>query len=205
MFMRQKSHESNSLPEQGRIAQKLKTREAILAKANQMLKKGIALSVEDVAREAGVSKATAYRYFPSVELLRREASLQVKSQAPDDLFKNIAKDDLKGRIDRLIHYHYTLFTTNEKEFRLFLGSIITESVTAKNPPSRGSRRVVLIEEALEPLKRTVSKKVYSNMVASLSIVFGIESVTILKDICHQSNKDLLDTWKWLVYKIVFEK
>ncbi|MBB6110603.1 TetR/AcrR family transcriptional regulator [Mucilaginibacter lappiensis] len=191
--------------DKGRVSQKMKTREVLLLKANELLKQRIEISVDLVAREAGISKATAYRYFSSSEALKREASLQLKAKTNDNLFADLSINDLKGRLDRLIDYHFNLFINNEVEFRLFLSSIIGESVIRKETPSRAGRRIILIREALKPLQSTLTSGVFDHMVNSLSIFFGIESITVLKDVCRLTNDEILQTWKWSVNRIVFFK
>lgn len=209
-FMRLKSHESSILGDmspllltKGRIVQKLKTRELLISKANEMLKAGSFTGIEAVAKAAGMSKATAYRYFSDVEALKREASLQLKAKTSEDLFADLPETDLAARLDRLITYHFDLFTQNEVEFRLFLGSVIHESVTNKKAPSRGGRRIALIEEALKPIQSKLDAQCWDHMVNSLSVFFGIESVTVLKDVCGLADQDILATWKWAVERIVY--
>ena len=55
----------------GRINQKLRTRNAIVAAAAELSRTGRELTMPEVARTALVSEATAYRYFPDL------ASLQI--------------------------------------------------------------------------------------------------------------------------------
>jgi AcrR family transcriptional regulator len=186
---------------EGRITQKLKTREALINKANELLKKGLLNSIEQVAQEAGISKATAYRYFTNLDSLKREASLQLKSEHPKNLFSDLATEDLGGRLRRLIDYHYHLFIENEDEFRLFLGSVISESVSDRSVNQRGGRRVAMIREALEPLKGKYKTADMDHMVNALSLVFGIESIIILKDLNGLSNEAILQNWRWTVRKI----
>jgi AcrR family transcriptional regulator len=193
---------SKLLLDSGRIVQKLKTREVLLTEANRLLKQGKPIKVEEVARNAGISKATAYRYFSDADSLKREASLQLKSLTSDDLFKGVGEDDLKGRLRKLIDYHYRLFTESETEFRLFLGSVIGESVSNPKSYTRGGRRIALIEEALRPLRGSIRKSVFDKLVASLSLIFGIESVTILKDLCGLDNAGVLEQWKWMTGRLV---
>ena len=50
-------------------------------------KQGRKPSLEEIAEEALVSRATAYRYFPSVEALIVEASLDVAVPDADELFR----------------------------------------------------------------------------------------------------------------------
>jgi AcrR family transcriptional regulator len=185
----------------GRIRQKLKTREALVHKANELLKKGPLNSIEQAAKEAGISKATAYRYFTNLDSLKREASLQVKAEQPGNLFSDIAAGDLPARLNRLIEYHYHLFIENEDEFRLFLGAVISESVSDRAVNQRGGRRIAMIREALEPLKGKCKKAEMDHMINALSLVFGIESIIILKDLNGLSNDAILQNWKWTVKRI----
>ena len=203
-LMRKKYHKMTKLRlDKGRIIQKLKTRETLIFKANELLKNGSLSSIEQVAKEAGISKATAYRYFTNLDSLKREASLQLKAETPDNIFADIAPNDLKARLQRLIDYHYHLFTENENEFRLFLSSVIGESVSKKNHTSRCGRRIAIITEALQPIRSTIPKKEFDYMVNALSLVFGIESITIYKDLCVLDNREVLKNWKWTVNRIVF--
>lgn len=189
--------------DEGRIRQKLETRERLLVAANRLLLRGIDITLEQVATEANISTATAYRYFTGTSNLKREASLQLKSQSSDNLFEHIPEENVQARLDRLIDYHFRLFIENEVEFRLFLSSIIAESIENKPGYSRAGRRIVLIEEAIKSLKKTLPPAEFNHIVYSLSVFLGIESVTILKDLCKLSDASLLETWKWSVNRIVF--
>ena len=51
----------------GRPNQRSRTRKDLLDAASRLLKQGRRPTLEEVAEEARVSRATAYRYFPSVE------------------------------------------------------------------------------------------------------------------------------------------
>jgi AcrR family transcriptional regulator len=186
----------------GRIKQKLKTRKALIAKANELLKRGSLHSIEQVAKEAGISKATAYRYFFNLGSLKREASLQLKAEEPESLFFDLETNDLPGRLNRLIEYHYQLFLENEDEFRLFLASVISDSVSDRTVNQRGGRRIAMIREALEPLKGKRTKAEIDYIVNALSLVFGIESIIILKDLNGLSNEGIFQNWKWTVDRIV---
>lgn len=186
----------------GRIIQKLKTREALISKANELLKEGKLVSIEQAAKEAGISKATAYRYFTTLDALKREASLQLKAEQPEDLFKDLSAASIEKRLERLIDYHFRLFIENEQEFRLFLSSVISESINSSQVNLRGGRRIALITEALFPLKAKVTENEFNQMVYALSLIFGIESITILRDLCKLDNNEILENWRWAVEKII---
>lgn len=61
----------------GRPNQKQRTRKDLLDAAARLMKQGRKAGLEEIAEEALVSRATAYRYFPSVEALLLEAALHV--------------------------------------------------------------------------------------------------------------------------------
>ena len=69
----------------GRPNQRRRTRKDLLHAAARLMKNGRVPTIEEVAEEALVSRATAYRYFPSVEALVREATLDVAMPRPDEV------------------------------------------------------------------------------------------------------------------------
>jgi len=200
--MRKMSHEKQKNIDSGRIAQKMKTRKKLLVAANKMMIQGEEIKLEQVAKEAGVSKATVYRYFSNKEILQREASLENKSEDKDDLFSAFSIEDITGRINKLVQYHFDVLTNNEVEFRLYLSAIIQDSVQNKQSYSRAGRRILLTEEALISLKKTIPKEQFDKMVSAISVVLGIESITILKDLCGLENDKILETWKWMIDRII---
>jgi AcrR family transcriptional regulator len=61
----------------GRPNQRSRTRKDLLEAAARLIKQGRKPSLEEIAEEALVSRATAYRYFPNVEALLVEASFDI--------------------------------------------------------------------------------------------------------------------------------
>src|SRR3569833_1999817 len=57
----------------GRVNQKRRTRNAIVAAATELGRGSRAVTMPEVAKAAEVSEATAYRYFPDLASLLREA------------------------------------------------------------------------------------------------------------------------------------
>src|SRR5215208_3305174 len=49
----------------GRTNQKVRTRDALIAAARQLLAEGVTPTVEGAALEASIGRTTAYRYFPN--------------------------------------------------------------------------------------------------------------------------------------------
>src|ERR1700751_4105335 len=59
--------------ENGRINQKRRTRNAIIAACQQLIAAGADINMPAVARAALISEPTAYRYFPDLASLLEEA------------------------------------------------------------------------------------------------------------------------------------
>ena len=89
--------------QEGRINQKRRTRAAILAAAVKLLNEGKRPAVAEVADAALVSRATAYRYFPTQEYLLFEAALgSTRSDIDRELDKNTLPEDPEARLEVLI-------------------------------------------------------------------------------------------------------
>lgn len=72
----------------GRPNQRRRTRKDLLDAASRLMKQGRKPSLEEIAEEALVSRATAYRYFPNVEAMLHEASFDIAIPQPQDLFRD---------------------------------------------------------------------------------------------------------------------
>src|SRR5438445_671818 len=84
----------------GRRNQKQRTREAILDSATRLARAGHTPSIADVAKDARVSTATAYRYFPNPESLWADVGIR---QGPrmDELVADLPADP-EERIDVIL-------------------------------------------------------------------------------------------------------
>src|SRR5271169_154033 len=76
----------------GRSNQKERTRAAIVAAARAAVTSGGEVTMPEVARRALVSEATAYRYFPDLASLLREALAGVW-ESPEEAMAPVAQSD----------------------------------------------------------------------------------------------------------------
>src|SRR5690349_22234439 len=92
----------------GRTAQKFRTREALVAATRALLGEGQTPNVEDAAERAGISRTTAYRYFPNQRSLLLAAQPTI---SPDSLLPPDAPTGTAARLDALMtafaHYNFT--------------------------------------------------------------------------------------------------
>ncbi len=70
-----------------RTSQKQRTRQDLLQAASRLMAQGQLPKVADVAKEALVSRATAYRFFSSDEALIAEAAIDVRTPTATQLFE----------------------------------------------------------------------------------------------------------------------
>jgi AcrR family transcriptional regulator len=172
-------------PSRERVAQKLRTRQALLTAARELVADGAAPTVAQAADAAMVSRATAYRYFPSQEALLVELPLDVAAPTVDQLFGHeAAPRDAEDRAALVQNALYDLARDHEAEFRLFLRSSLLRSLDADGSadPFRGARRSVLLDAALAPLAGELAPGELEQLATALSMLVGIEPLIVLRDV-----------------------
>ena len=88
----------NSEAGAGRVNQKERTRRAIVAAARELIRAGGEVTMPAVARSALVSEATAYRYFPDLASLLRDALAGVWPSPETALAPVAGSDDPAERV-----------------------------------------------------------------------------------------------------------
>jgi AcrR family transcriptional regulator len=103
----------------GRIKQKLNTRSNILDAAKRLLDKNIDFSIDDVAREVGFSRATVYRYYSDVELLKLETLLDFQTKISIRDLEVMQGGSLTDSVFQIQDYFNKLAQNNEPAFRMY--------------------------------------------------------------------------------------
>lgn len=169
----------------GRTNQKGRTRQALLAAARRVMERGEPVTVAAAAIEAGVSKATAYRYFSASDTLTLEATLDARVATPEEIVGDAG--DVRERVLRVQRYLFTLTRESETQFRLFLARALEAWVADGGRMSReirGGRRLTMYEFALSPVRSCMTPRDFDFLVLSLSAASGMESYLALKDVCR---------------------
>lgn len=185
----------------GRVNQKLKTRTALLQSAKKLMARKKKVSLEDVADEASVSRATIYRYFPNVDLLLNEASLEIHHLSPDELIEQMGLIPLHDRIAYIQRYYNQLAQEHEILFRRYLSSVLAESSSSKKKV-RGARRKETLIKAIAPFDSSLTKKEEMNLVNIASILTGIDAFITAKDVCGLNSEEAISTLEWGMNMIV---
>lgn len=189
---------SETDPAPGRAAQRARTRKAIVRAAARLLERGARPSLDEVAAEAEVSRATAYRYFPGLDALLSEAAVDALVPEPDELFDKAAPTDPGERLRAVDDMFDRACREREVPLRLMLARVLERSALRQDEgePLRQNRRGPLIEKALAPLGDRLSPPVRDRLVHALGIVIGTEGLIALKDVAGLDERQSRDVRRW---------
>jgi AcrR family transcriptional regulator len=191
------------LPDHG-AGHRGRTFNRLLAEAVVLVRRGRIPSVAEVAQSAKVSRATAYRYFPSrsqlVSAVIAEALGPVRRAVPQ-------QGDAKQRLHELLDRTYSRFKEYEPHMRAALQlalehqSLEAAGLLEEEPFKRGQRTEILAT-TLSPLKTKLSRKTFDRLLKALAVVYGIEPMIILKDICGASERETEAVVRWMMDALV---
>ena len=186
-----------------REQQKARTRRDLVAAALDLLADGRTPTVSEVADAAEVSRRTAYRYFPSADQLMTEALLEgMRSDVERDIDGGSPNDGVAAGVDRLVNALHDLTVNNEHLLRQMIRFTIDRYQIEPGVPSRPSRRLEYVEQALEPLRNQLAPGEYERLVHAMAVVIGIEARIVLRDICGLEDAQILETERWAAHALL---
>jgi AcrR family transcriptional regulator len=188
----------------GRPNQKARTRKDLLRAAARLMQQGRAPTLEEVAQEALVSRATAYRYFPSIEALLVEAAVDVAVPEPEALFRDDASRDPVERVQRVDTALHDTILANEPALRTMLAFTIQQGIRAGDGtlPIRQNRRTPLIEAALAPARGEFRPAALRELMRALALITGPEAVIVIKDVLQLDNAEARRMKRWAIRALV---
>ena len=185
----------------GRTNQRHRTRKDLLAAAARLLRQGRTPGMDEVADEALVSRATAYRYFPNVEALLVEAPLDGAVPGPEDVFADDRSTDPEARIDKAEAALHEMIYRNEAQLRVMLAASL-ERASQEGVPIRQNRRTPLIEAALAPARERLTDAQYETLCAALALIFGVESMIVFRDVLGIDEQTARNVKSWTARALV---
>lgn len=189
----------------GRSQQRLRTRKDLLQAASRLMRKGGQPTLEEVAAEALVSRATAYRYFPDVGALLAEASLDVEVPDPQALFGDATTEDPVTRLEMVDGAMHDAVVENEPQMRRMLAHAITHALDASpgnGTPPRQNRRLPLINAALAPARTQFAPAALRRLEYALALLVGTEGVIVGKDVLRIEDAELRRVKRWAIRALV---
>jgi AcrR family transcriptional regulator len=165
----------------GRVAQRRRTRRAIVEATSRLLVAGADPSINDIAAAADVSRRTIYTYFPTLDQLLLDATIGAMNVDVEAAIDASGEPDVRDRIATLV-----AVLSDGMADSLPLGRklirLTVDAPSAGDGPRRGYRRVGWIERALEPIRPQLSPDRFERLVSALSVVIGWEAFIVLFDV-----------------------
>jgi AcrR family transcriptional regulator len=189
-----------------RVAQKRRTRKAIVDAAIALLARGKTPTVTEVATAADVSRRTVFLYFPTFDQLLLDATVGALSersvqQALDDASADERPDARVERFVRALH-HVTPEMERLGRSLVRLTVDARPSEAAKGMPRRGYRRIEWIESALAPWRNQLDPAQWRRLVCALAMVVGWEALVAQRDVCGLSAAEGEELSVWAARAIV---
>jgi AcrR family transcriptional regulator len=172
----------------GRSAQKSRTRQALVAATRELLAAGHTPKVEDAAVRAGISRTTAYRYFPNQRSLLLAAHPDI---SPDSLLPADAPTEPKARLDAVMTEFTRYNLTWEAQLRTALRLSLEPG--GDRPVLRQGRAVGWIAEALTPLRASHPHVDVDRLAVAIRSATGIETLVWLVDIAGYARPEAAAT------------
>lgn len=189
----------------GRPNQRNRTRKDLLQAASRLMKQGRTPTLEQVAEEALVSRATAYRYFPNIEALLVEAPLDGAVPDPGELFREVSSDDPVERLELVDSALHDMISANEPSLRLMLAHSLQRSTNGEGErelPARQNRRTALIEAALAPARDEFTPAALKALTKALSVIIGTESMVVFKDVLQVDDDEARKVRRFAIRALV---
>lgn len=160
------------------------------------MREGRQPTVTDVAEAAGISRATAYRYFPTQEMLWAEVALFA---AGGPLFPEsppgVPVAEAAGHLVRRVGvWAYA----NEQPLRTILRLSLDPATGVRRP----GHRVEWIEEVLKPVQEQMEPEAYGRLSKALTLLLGIDPVVVMRDIAGATREQALDALEWTARVLV---
>ena len=182
-----------------------RTRRLMLATASRLMQAGAIPSVSEVAEAAEVSRATAYRYFPSQAAL---VEAVVDEALGPILDWSSASDDAAERVADLLRTSLPRLEAFEATFKAALKLSLDEWAQHRAgtppavPPFRRGHRIVLLREALRPLQGELPPAEIDRLAQALSLIFGVEALVVLKDMWNLDGGAAAEVATWAAATLV---
>ena len=182
-----------------------RTKRLMLETATRLMQSGMTPSVSEVAEAAGVSRATAYRYFPSQAALVQAV---VDEGLGPILTWKPASDDAERRVADLFATAMPRIEAFEATFKAALKLSLDQwarreaGTLGSEPAFKRGHRVDLLKDAIAPLKGRLKPRQLKRLAQALSLVFGVEVLIVLKDIWGLDGSETLSVAQWAARSLI---
>jgi len=184
---------------------KARTRKLMLETAIALMQRGQTPSVSAVAEAAAVSRATAYRYFPSqaalVHAVVDEALGPILGWQSDDIDPQARVENLiDGSMPRILEFEATFKAALKLSLEQW--ALRQAGTLGSEPAFKRGHRVELLQQAIAPLRTTLPEPQFRRLAQALSLTYGLEVLLVLKDIWGLAFEETRDVALWAANALV---
>lgn len=165
----------------GRVNQKARTRDALIAAARELLARGITPTMDGAAAAGSISRTTAYRYFPNLRALLVAAYPHIEEQS---LLGAEPPPDPEARLELVAENQTGRILKYEPEMRAVLRLSLEADAGAPGLPMHRGLRIGWIEDALAPLRGQLPDDQLRRLIYGIGATLGIEAFVWLTDIAR---------------------
>ena len=177
----------------------------MLETATRLMQAGATPSVSEVAEAAEVSRATAYRYFPSQAALVQAV---VDEGLGPILTWQSTSIDAERRVAELFDTAMPRIEAFEATFKAALKLSLDQwarrqaGTLGTEPAFTRGHRVELLKDAIAPLADRLPPAEFSRLAQALSLIFGVEVLIVLKDIWGLDSRETMSVAQWAAGALV---
>jgi AcrR family transcriptional regulator len=186
---------SSGYEDTGRSRQKQRTRAALVSAARDLVSRdGSAPTVAEAAAAAGVSRTTAYRYFPSQHALLIAAHPEVDAHSM--LGDAVDAEDVPARVEAVVRRLLAVILETEPQQRTMLRLSLSEGVDRAGLPLRQGRAIGWISESLQPWQSELGEDGVRRLAVAVRAACGIESLVWLIDVAGLDRREAVEQMVW---------
>jgi len=174
--------------------------------ARELLRTGGPLTVPAAAERAGVSRATAYRYFPNNDSVVLHATMSLTDNPLDDADWDssavASPDELGARAAELVRATATWAFDHETELRTMLRLSLTPEREQVKPRRGLTNRGRWIGALLEGLPGDVPPAARERLAAALIPLFGSDAVVWTTDMAELPRDEAIELLAWMARVLI---
>ncbi len=170
----------------------------------EVIRDGHVPSIAELAVRARVSRATAYRYFPSRSVLI--TAVVDTSLAPVRSWQS-KKTEGHARVIEMFTTTFPSFKEFEPQLRAAVQLSLEQWALERaglleEEPYRRGHRVGILAHAVQPFEGRLRPRTLDRLKKALSVIYGIEPHMVLKDIWGVSDREVEAIALWMADALV---
>lgn len=183
---------------------KKKNYDRLIDIALDSLEQGIEPTITELADKSGISRSTAYRYFPT----QNDLISAVVNRSLDPILQwHTDEQDISRRVNDFISFSYTEMIKHEGAIRATLRLSLQQWATERSKSTPNSQKRVrenrkeIISKLLKPLQSQLSEEQYNKLIYTISIICGSQ-ITVLKDVWNLDDSYIISLSQWIINAII---